>query len=176
MHPFSTSWKHQKIVRLSDVFREERKVAMWMNGLICLIMLLPRVAIYLSSADILGSPLFSSLSSFSIPFVLIILSTWVYYQREICSSTAPIFEKICFFTIFVRFAWYYYYCKPGCWFEIAYCSYLQALSLQLMALLWNQFVLIIVLTTTASFDFIFCNFKLTPGTAGYCLVNLLKHC
>ena len=143
---------------------------MGMNGLICLIMLLPRVAIYLSSADVL----FSSLSSFSIPFVLIILSTWVYYQREICSSTAPIFEKICFCTVFVRFAWSY--CKPGCWFEIAYCSYLQALPLQLMALLWNQFVLIIVLTTTASFDFIFCNFKLTPGTAGSCLVNLLKHC
>ena len=117
---------------------------------------------------------FSSSSSFSILFVVIILSTWVCYQREIVHQQLVFVEKKIFCTIFVRFA--RYYCKPGCWFEIAYCSYLQALSLQLMALLWNQFVLIIVLTTTASFDFIFCNFKLTPGTAGYCLVNLLKHC
>ena len=33
MHPFSTPWKHQKTVRFSDVFREQRKGALGANGL-----------------------------------------------------------------------------------------------------------------------------------------------
>ena len=34
MHPFSTSWKHQKNLRFSDVFRGKRKGALGTNGLI----------------------------------------------------------------------------------------------------------------------------------------------
>ena len=34
IHPFCTSWKHQKTVRFSDVFREYRKGALGKNGLI----------------------------------------------------------------------------------------------------------------------------------------------
>ena len=33
MHPFSTPWKHEKTVRFSDVFREQRKGALGTNGL-----------------------------------------------------------------------------------------------------------------------------------------------
>ena len=34
MHPFSTLWKHQKVLRFSDVFRGYRKGALGTNGLI----------------------------------------------------------------------------------------------------------------------------------------------
>ena len=33
MHPFSTPWKHQKILRFSDVFRGLKKGASGTNGL-----------------------------------------------------------------------------------------------------------------------------------------------
>ena len=33
MHPFSIIWKHQKILRFSDVFRGQRKCALGTNGL-----------------------------------------------------------------------------------------------------------------------------------------------
>ena len=31
MHPISTLWNHQKALRFSDVFREQRKGALWIN-------------------------------------------------------------------------------------------------------------------------------------------------
>ena len=37
MYPFSTSWKHQKTLRFSDVFRGHRKSALGTNGLIFLV-------------------------------------------------------------------------------------------------------------------------------------------
>ena len=41
MNPFSTSWKHQKTVRFSDVFRGQRKGALGANALRLLKELLP---------------------------------------------------------------------------------------------------------------------------------------